>query len=122
MTHSNLIRDLILPYCQIDYINDDDGHIVWRYGTGGNIELLHLKSVEPGQGSGKKLFVKMLQRLIQKPPYSTVFGFTRTCNVIAQSFYVSMGFTTTYVTGVYGDGEAILFSAPFKVLKEKHNV
>lgn len=112
------------PYSDVHSYTTEDGCIVWRCGTGGNMELLHLQ-VHPDklrQGIGSRLFKQMLKQLQHSPPYETVFGFTRSSNTNAQAFYGAMGFDLSYVRGVYRDGNAVLFSQRYEKLKELHNV
>lgn len=98
------------------------GYIVWRVGTGGNVELLDLQVVPTarGQGVGIGLLRAMLRHLKDNPPYYTIFGFTRTANVEAQEFYAAVGFDLSRVAGVYADGEAIVFSAKYDDLCKRH--
>lgn len=107
----------VLPYSKIDYVTDGDGYgyIVWRVGTGGNVELLHIRASP--QGSGADLLREMVKRLESAPPYKTVFGFTRTCNAAALEFYRRNGFSLSRVEGVYADGEAVVFSQDYDRLR-----
>lgn len=100
----------------------DDGFIVWRLGTGENFEILHLKAFVPRMGVGRSLLKKALARMKRKPPYATVFGFTRSSNTAAIEFYKAMGFDLTEVKGVYADGTAVLFSQEYKKLLEVHGL
>lgn len=115
-------RKYLLPYTGLSHISLPNGFIVWRQGTGGNVELLHIKTYAPGQGTGRQLVVAMLEHLKTQPPYCTVFGFTRTCNEASQKFYTALGFELTPVKGVYQDGSAVLFSQEYKTLLEFNNV
>jgi ribosomal protein S18 acetylase RimI-like enzyme len=103
-----------------DYILDEDGLLAWRRGTGDNVEITYLRVYEQGQGCGRRLLGKMVDRLRERPPYATVFGFTRTSNTGAQVFYEKMGFTLSPVRGVYADGSAVVFSANYADLLERH--
>jgi hypothetical protein len=107
-------------YAEVYHICDTNGYITWRYGTGMNVELLHIRSAVPGGGTA--LCIGMLRQLLARPPYATVFGFTRTCNHSAQRFYEKFGFTLTPVVGVYADGDAVLFSASYTALCKLHGV
>jgi GNAT superfamily N-acetyltransferase len=100
--------------------SDEDGVIGWRWGTGDNVELTHLRATQNRNGHGRRLLVGMLLALRAEPPYCTVFGFTRTGNLVAQEFYRAMGFTLTPVAGVYADGAAVLFSARYDDLCRLH--
>lgn len=108
------------PYRQMGYVDDEDGYIVWRTGTGGNVELLHLNTVEDGRGCGKRLLTKMLQNLRLSPPYATIFGFCLFSNLSAKDFYLRMGFDISEVEGVYDEGRAYVFSQRYDRLKQLH--
>lgn len=108
------------PYGDVCWIADRGGYIVWRLGTGQNVEVLHLRAYEPGSGAGRALLREMLARLKVAPPYATVFGFTQLGNLAAQAWYMEMGFALSTVEGVYADGVAVVFSARYKNLVEKH--
>lgn len=107
-------------YARAEHPDKGEGYIVWRYGTGLNVELLHLKVSKPGHGTATKLLQDMLRRLKQDPPWATVFGFTRVNNESAQGFYSWAGFDLSVVKGVYADGEAMLFSARYDDLCARH--
>lgn len=111
----------IEPFGVVSLLELPNGYIVWRRGTGENVELLHLKTFERGMGTGKTLVCSMLQILKDDPPYSSVFGFTRSVNMEAQKFYRSLGFILSPVEGVYADGTAVLFSQTFEKLLELNN-
>lgn len=100
----------------------NDGWVAWERGTGGNVELSYLKARDPGNGGGTRLLRAMLAALRRDPPYHTVYGFTRTCNLDAQAFYRAMGFTLSPVVGVYKDGGAVVFSAPYEDLCRFHKI
>lgn len=102
------------PFKNVYHIHDDRGYIVWRVGTGLNVELLHIKATY--KGAGRELLRAMLKALQSNPPYHTVFGFTRWGNEEAARFYPSCGFDCTVVSGVYRDGAAVVFSAPYEQL------
>ena len=104
------IDELINPFCDVQFHEDGDGYIVWRTGTGGNAELLHIRTPNLARGAGRRLMMTMVRRLRNKPPYATVFGFTRLDNKAAHKFYRSLGFTLSLVWGVYADGCAVVFS------------
>lgn len=116
------LQKTIKPFIGVHLLEDPNGYIVWRRGTGNNVELLHLKTFSSGRGTGRKLVNSMLSALKENPPYATVFGFTRSVNIEAQKFYRSLGFTLSPVEGVYGDGSAVLFSQTFEKLLELNNV
>lgn len=110
----NISREQLVDRFQnIWSIHDDHGHIVWRRGTGDNVELLHIRVNTRREGHGTRLIRQMVLCLSADKPYSTIFGFTRTNNDIAINFYTKLGFTLTKVEGVYAEGEALIFSQKY---------
>jgi ribosomal protein S18 acetylase RimI-like enzyme len=109
-------------YRRVGYVQDAAGYVVWRAGTGGNCELLHLKVREPGNGHGTRLLREMLARLRADPPYAAVFGFVRKSNTSARLFYQGRGFVLSEVEGVYADGAAVVFSQRYDRLCEIHGI
>ena len=111
-------EDLIVPYSRVGWYEDPTGYVVWRTGTGDNTELLHVHTdrAVKGRGCGRKLVYEMLDRLRDEPPYWSVFGFTRVSNDEARAFYAALGFNLHEVPGVYADGRAVLFEAPYAEL------
>jgi ribosomal protein S18 acetylase RimI-like enzyme len=107
---------------QAGYVEDEHGYVVWRAGTGGNCELLHLKVREPGNGHGTRLLREMLLKLRADPPYATVYGFVLESNYSARLFYWKSGFALSAVEGVYADGKAFVFSQRYDRLCELHGI
>lgn len=122
MKESEIYESYIAPYLSIEKFQIDNGFVIWRPATGLNVELLHIRTFSPGKGTGLELLKGMLSKLKERPPYATVFGFTRSCNTRAREFYMGAGFELSLVKGVYDDGDAILFSQCFSTLLEIHNV
>ncbi len=121
MQYNKFCEEYINDFKNINYIfKNDHGFIVWRLGTGKNIELLHIKTFKKRQGIGKKLFIEMLKKLEINKPYYSIFGFTRVDNIEAQNFYVALGFNIEQVNGLYKDGKCKLFWQSYKKLKELH--
>jgi ribosomal protein S18 acetylase RimI-like enzyme len=112
----------VTTYSRTGYHADETGYIVWRVGTGRNVELLHLRAYTPRRGHGTQLLKRMLHSLTMDPPYSSVFGFCLGSNLPAWEFYRKMGFILTRVAGVYAEGSAYVFSQRYDILKEKHGV
>lgn len=108
------------PYRKVEHYQCLNGYIVWRRGTGGNIEIVHLKTKETRKGTGTHLLKEMLRRLKAHPPYATIFGFSRIGNESAHAFYRAMGFELTRVKGIYDEGAAVVFSARYSDLLERH--
>lgn len=110
----------LAKYMDVFVRRSEHGYIIWRRGTGGNAELLWIKSDK--KGHGRELFVGMLRQLKEDPPYHTVFGFARETNLLGLAWYDKMGFDLSRVTGVYKDGSAAVFSAPYDRLCKLHGV
>jgi len=117
------LEEHVLPYLDVRHHDGSDGYVVWRVGTGRNVELLHIKT-DPAAppGAGRRLLKQMVGQLASNPPYATVFGFTRVGNREAQRFYVDNGFNLTCVEGVYADGRAIVFSQEYRRLADRLGV
>jgi ribosomal protein S18 acetylase RimI-like enzyme len=123
ITQAEFMARFLRPFQGCDWVfHPSRGYIVWRLGTGDNVELLHIRTFTRGRGFGKELVKEMLKRLKDRPPYYSVFGFTRVSNEEAQAFYGALGFDLTPVSGVYKDGQAILFSGCFTTLCEQLGV
>lgn len=113
----DFLQQYIYPFQAVESIFDPTlGFIVWRTGTGRNVELLHLRAFEKRKGYGRKLFYRMLDRLKKTPPYYSIFSFCRTVNEDAIQFYLSNGFFRQNIDGVYKDGHSIIFHQSFDVL------
>ena len=121
MNYDEFRRRYLIPYESLNHHYEKyKGFIVWRRGTGGNVELLHIKTFEKGKGYGRELFYVMLDRLIDNLPYYSIFGFTRTSNEEAQRFYGALGFNLQEINGLYKDGKAIMFWQSYEsLLKSK---
>lgn len=108
-------------YMDVHVVRAEFGHIIWRKGTGGNAEILYIKATK--KGGGRRLLRLMLSGLVDNPPYNgdgTVYGFTREGNLTALAFYDKMGFELSRVAGVYAEGSAVCFSAPYLALVKTH--
>lgn len=113
----NITREeLVDRFRNIWSIHNEKGHIVWRRGTGDNVELLHIRVNDQRRGYGNELVKQMILQLQNDKPYSTVFGFTRTNNEVAINFYRKLGFTLSKVDGIYLEQEALVFSQKYDEL------
>lgn len=110
----------LIPFIGVQHIENENGYVVWRRGSGDNAELLHIRASELRQGRGRLLLRAMLIALKDAPPRDTVFGFTRASNEPAIAFYTAMGFRINLVWGLYEEGAAVLFSARYDRLCAKH--
>jgi ribosomal protein S18 acetylase RimI-like enzyme len=119
ITQEEFVSTYITPFSGVEYFYSYRlGYIAWRRGTGDNIELLHIRSFQPGKGYGRFLFYTMLRRLKADPPYHSVFGFTRVGNAEARAFYGALGFNLSVVDGLYAEGQAVLFWQQYTKLTE----
>lgn len=116
MKYSEFRKQYLTPFGKTRHIWAKDGYIVWRLGTGGNVELLHIRSFIKGKGVGRRLVHQMLLALKKQPPYHSVYGFTRVENEGAVAFYKALGFHVEITDGPYKRGKAVLFSRSYKVL------
>jgi GNAT superfamily N-acetyltransferase len=116
MTLSNFKEKYIKPFGTAQYIWAKDGYIVWRNGTGMNVELLHIRAFVKRKGIGTKLFRLMLEKLKENPPYYSVYGFSVGVKRGAVSFYRHLGFHTEVLSGPYKKGESVLFYQSYKKL------
>lgn len=117
--HEMLVK-YVQPFKGVKYIYlNRVGFIAWRLGTGGNVELLHIRAASLRNGLGRRLFKEMLDSLYYDPPYFSVFGFTRVSNDRAVAFYEAMGFKIQLIDGLYKDGEAYMFWAEYTELMKK---
>lgn len=126
MTGVEVYKDYVQPYRDCPWILfPERGFIVWRLGTGANVELLHVRAFERRKGHGRRLVYAMLEELRATPPYHSVFGFTRVSNERAAAFYSALGFRLQPVKGLYADGEAVMFWREYSELlrlKEEHEI
>lgn len=122
---------LTRDYDCTDYIYRDDlGYIVWRRGTGGNLEILFIEAANPGNGQGRELVRLMVEYLTRTnaAPYHSVFAFRLGSREEAGRFYRSLGFRGVLVgsprgeRGVYRDDETYLHWVPWDELKRNLGV
>lgn len=123
-SYSEFEETYLDPFLGLYHIYDEElGFIVWRNGTGGNVELLHIRTFSKRRGFGRRLFYGMLKQLeddSSQTPYHSVYGFTRVSNSEARAFYGELGFCLVWTYGVYASQDAILFEQSFdKLLEER---
>lgn len=117
MGYYEFFNNYVKPFQDVKALYDPNkGFIVWRLGTGRNVELLHIRAFALRQGYGRTLFHRMLYALEETPPYYSVFGFTRVTNTRAAAFYEALGFNLQPVRGLYADGRAVMFWQSFTEL------
>lgn len=95
----------------------EHGYVVWRFGTGENIELLHIRSFKPGYG--QKIIAAMINELKKNPPFYSVFGFALKANTAALKMYSKAGFNLADCPYPYKGGPATIFSQSFEILCKK---
>jgi len=116
MNYSEFRKTYLTPFGKTSHVWSKEGYIVWRLGTGGNVELLHIRSFQKGKGIGRRLVIAMLMELKKSPPYYSVYGFTRVANEGAVKFYKALGFHVEITDAPYKKGEAVLFSQSYNKL------
>ena len=125
MSHQMSVDDFkkkyITPFRDLYYYySREEGFVVWRMGTGLNVELLHIRAWEPRKGLGTRLLGHMLDRLSADnhslTPYHSIYGFTRIDNNRARGFYAAMGFNLQTIEGLYKEGRAVFFWQEFAEL------
>lgn len=89
------------------------GYIVWRLGTGENIELLHIRTFSQGKGHGGWLIKSMIFDLKNSPPYYSIFGFSLASNVRAIGMYRKAGFKIIECPFPYKYDKSIIFCESF---------
>lgn len=100
----------------------DNGYIVWRLGTGGNIELLHIRVFELRKGYATMLVRMMLEELKQHPPYHSVFGFAVASKPDIGEIYRHLGFETETIVGMYQSGGTIVFHQEYAKLCTHYDI
>lgn len=120
MSFKEVKAQYLEPFGMLPHIySKEHGFVVWRMGTGRNVELLHIRAWEIRQGHGTWLLDRMLWTIEQTPamqPYYSIYGFTRASNSRAISFYQAVGFHWQQVNGLYEDGVGVLFWRGFEDL------
>ena len=112
-------KEHLYPYNGLYQYQSIEGYIVWRYGTGETVELLQLEASEHRKGYGTFLVKHMLSELSDHPSHYTVYGFTRERLIIAQIFYLSLGFKLIRLPDYYREGSGVLFSQKLSTLLER---
>lgn len=96
-----------------------NGYIVWRLGTGENIELLHVRAFQTGKGLGPRLVKAMLREIRKrKHPYYSIWGIMLAKNEPVIKMYQKMGFNTQKCDGPYKHGPSVMMWQSFELLCE----
>ena len=111
------LKKKIEKFADLHYIYfKDEGHLVWRFGTGYNIEILDIEAYKKRQGIGTKLIRELVSGLGENPSVS-IFGFTKEINDDAKSFYKALGFRLSpVIKDLYRKG-GILFIINYKDIR-----
>lgn len=96
------------------------GYIVWRVGTGENVEILHIRAFEKRRGYGRELLKKCLLSLKDNPPYFSLFGFGLGSNNEMAEFYRGLGFNVSIIDGPYKHDKSTFIWQSYEVLCNKH--
>ena len=107
----------VTPYDALHIIDDYRGYLVWRYGTGSTVELLHLDTLERRKGYGSSLIYDMLLS-VDRDRACVVYGFTRANKIEAQVFYAALGFKLKLLPDMYYPHDGVLFSQTHRTLLE----
>lgn len=124
MNFEDFEKKYLGPFAGLEYVFwPDKGFVVWRAGTGGNSELLHIMTFVRGKGYAKELVREMLRRLIPNPPYYSVFGFALSSRIELKGIYASLGFLTTEdIPAPYKGGPAFIFHQSYEKLKKTYGI
>jgi len=99
-------------YKDAEYIYDHEtGYIVWRYGTGDNLEILFLVSAEKRKGNATHLCRMMIHKLEScgERPYHSLFLFRLAGNVESQAFFTRLGFKEVNLgRSIYGGDDTVI--------------
>jgi ribosomal protein S18 acetylase RimI-like enzyme len=124
MNKFDFLKKYILPFLKINYVFwPTKGFIVWRKGTGENIELLHIRTFDSNKGYAKQLVKEMIKRIQKNPPYYSIFGFGLTTpeKPHLKEIYKKLGFNVSGdIPGPYKGGSSFLFYQSYEELKQKY--
>lgn len=106
------LLDRLRSYEDFDLLYEDGlGYVVWRWGTGENLEVLFIETAAPGNGQGRELVRRMALRVLEsgRRPYHSVFAFRLGSRADAGAFYGALGFHQHFLgPSVYGGDDAVL--------------
>lgn len=122
VTYKEFLSKYIEKFRDIDFIYwPEKGFIVWRLGTGGNMELLHIRTFIPKKGYAKELIGAMVKKIQNKPPYYSIFGFALSSRENLKEIYRQLGFNVTPdIAGPYKTSPSFLFYQSYEELKKKY--
>lgn len=121
MTFEEFSKKYLEKFRELKYIFEPEkGFIVWRVGTGENIELLHLRTFYQGKGYARELIGKMIRQLEKNPPYHTIFGFALASRSNLKEIYIKLGFNVTEEIPVPYKEPSFIFWQEYVKLKEKY--
>lgn len=122
MDYNEFLERYIRKYEHLRWVFwPEKGFIVWRMGTGGNAELLHITSFKQGRGYGRELVGEMVRQLQENPPYYSVFGFSLSSRVYLKRVYQHLGFNITDdIIAPYKGGHSFIFYQDYEILKKSY--
>ena len=111
ISYKDFINKYVKKFQNIDFIYlPEKGFIVWRLGTGENVELLHIRTFIHKKGYARKLIKEMIKKLKKNPPYYSIFGFALSSRKNLKKIYQRLGFKVTpNISGPYKKGLSFLF-------------
>lgn len=95
------------------------GYVVWRVGTGDNLEIVFVRAAEPGHGYGKRMLREMVAAVtsVGPRPYHSVYAYRLRSNEQAGRFYRALGFREVDLgASVYRDDGTVLAWVPWAEL------
>lgn len=124
MNFEDFEKKYIKPFTGLDYVFlPGKGFVVWRLGTGGNSELLHIMTFSHGKGHAKELVKEMMKNLLKNPPFYSVFGFALSSRTELKKIYTNLGFLITEdIPAPYLGGPAFIFHQSYEKLKEFYSL
>lgn len=122
INYDDFINKYIEKFKGVDFIYwPEKGFIVWRQGTGENIELLHIRTFVQKNGFAKELIAEMIKKIQKNPPYYSIFGFGLSSRKDLKIIYQRLGFNVTPdMSGPYKSSLSFLFYQSYENLKKKY--
>ena len=94
----------------------DNGFIEWEQGTGGNIEITHIRVYEKRKGTGKQLMRELLKKA---EAFHSFYAFAFSEREDAISFYKAVGFKEILCgQSVYKSGRTSLMWATYEDIRK----
>lgn len=122
ISYDDFLEKYIKKFQNIDFIYlPEKGFIVWRPGTGENVELLHIRTFIYKKGYAKDLIREMVGKLKENPPYYSIFGFALSSRENLRQIYQQLGFNISPdLPGPYKSSSSFLFYQSYNNLIKKY--